>query len=104
MDDDEYRRMVAAGEDHWWYRSTRALLEMLVARHLPPVAASTRSLDAGGGSGAPGSWFPARATTVLDDFEPVALEAATRDHSGYRPVRADLNALPHSASSFDSVL
>jgi len=104
MDDDEYRRMVAAGEDHWWYRSTRALLEMLVAPHLPPVAADTLYLDAGGGSGATGSWLSARATTVLDDFEPVALEAARRDHGGYRPVRADLNALPHSASSFDSVL
>ena len=27
MDDDEYQRMVKAGERHWWYRSTRTLLE-----------------------------------------------------------------------------
>ena len=33
----EYQRMVAAGERHWWYQSTRALLEQLV------VPASARS-------------------------------------------------------------
>ena len=31
MDDDEYRRMVEAGDQHWWYRSTRSLLEMLIS-------------------------------------------------------------------------
>ncbi|HZX55121.1 MAG TPA: class I SAM-dependent methyltransferase, partial [Ilumatobacteraceae bacterium] len=104
MDDDEYRRMVAAGEDHWWYRSTRALLESLVAPHLQPAGDRTMYLDAGGGSGATGSWLADRGTTVLDDFEPIALEAATRDHAGYRGVRADLNALPHPGASFDAVL
>src|SRR3954447_3409592 len=104
MDDDEYRRMVAAGENHWWYRSTRALLQQLVAPYLPSVGDRTLYLDAGGGSGATGSWLPDRGTTVLDDFEPVALQAARRDHDGYRPVRADLNALPHGGSVFDTVL
>ncbi|HEY0519611.1 MAG TPA: hypothetical protein VGC84_08975, partial [Ilumatobacteraceae bacterium] len=76
MDRDEYERMVAAGERHWWYRSTRALLEMLIAPHLGTVGAATMYLDAGGGSGATGSWLADRATTVLDDFEDVALHAA----------------------------
>jgi SAM-dependent methyltransferase len=104
MDDDEYQRMVAAGERHWWYQSTRSLLEMLVTPHLPPIGDATRYLDAGGGSGATGSWLADRATTVLDDFEPVALQAAVRDHAGYRSVRADINHIPHGAASFDAVL
>ena len=94
--------MVAAGERHWWYRSTRILLEQLVAPHLS--GGDAIYLDAGGGSGATGSWLADRAMTVLDDFESVALRAAVRDHVGYRGVRTDLNALPHGASSFDAVL
>lgn len=104
MDDDEYRRMVAAGERHWWYRATRSLLEELIAPHLPAVDDSTIFLDAGGGSGATGSWLADRATTVLDDFEAVALKAALEDHAGYRAVRADINRTPHRAGSFDAVL
>jgi SAM-dependent methyltransferase len=104
MDQDEYRRMVAAGERHWWYRSTRSLLEQLVAPHLPAVDGSTIYLDAGGGSGATGSWLADRATTVLDDFESLALQAAEHEHAGYRAVRANLNQPPHPDATFDAVL
>lgn len=104
MDDDEYQRMVAAGERHWWYRSTRSLLEGLVSPHISAVGTGTVYLDAGGGSGATGSWLADRAMTVLDDFEPVALQAAVDDHGGYRAVRADINQIPHRAGSFDAVL
>ena len=91
------RRMVAAGEQHWWYRSTRSLLEMLITPHLPAtVDDSSVYLDAGGGSGATGSWLADRATTVLDDFEPIALKAAVHDHAGYRGVQADINHVPHA--------
>jgi SAM-dependent methyltransferase len=104
MDDDEYQRMVAAGERHWWYRSTRALLEMIVSPHLAPAAGGTMYLDAGGGSGATGSWLADRATTILDDFEPFALKAAIHDHAGYRGVQADINRVPHRDGAFDAVL
>jgi SAM-dependent methyltransferase len=104
MDEDEYQRMVAAGERHWWYKSTRSLLTMLVTPHLPAVEEGTIYLDAGGGSGATGSWLADRATTVLDDFESVALQAAVHDHAGYRGVRANINHVPHSADAFDAVL
>jgi len=104
VDEDEYQRMVVAGEDHWWYRSTRTLLEGLVAPHLSAVENDTLYLDAAGGSGATGSWLADRATTVLDDFEPVALRAAVHDHAGYRGVRADINHLPHADATFDAVL
>ncbi len=104
MDDDEYQRMVEVGERHWWYRSTRSLLDMLVTPHLAAVDSDTVYLDAAGGSGATGSWLADRAPTVLDDYETVALQAATQDHAGYRAVRADLNSLPHRSAAFDAVL
>jgi len=104
MDDDEYQRMVAAGERHWWYRSTRSLLESLIVPYLLPIDGTSIYLDAGGGSGATGSWLADRATTVLDDFETVALQAAVRDHPAYRSVQADINRVPHPMSAFDAVL
>jgi SAM-dependent methyltransferase len=104
MDDDEYQRMVDAGEHHWWFRSTRSLLELLISPHLPVIDGATTYLDAGGGSGATGSWLADRALTVLDDYEPIALQAAVRDHAGYRSVRADINQIPHGPGSFDAVL
>lgn len=104
MELDEYRRMAAAGDRHWWYRSTRALLEDLVMPLLPPVDEHTVYLDAGGGTGATGRWLAATATTVLDDFEPMSLGIAASQTAGYRGVQADLNALPHGDDAFDAVL
>ncbi|MEA3183667.1 MAG: hypothetical protein QOJ74_144, partial [Ilumatobacteraceae bacterium] len=104
MDDGEYQRMVAAGERHWWYRSTRTLLQTLVTPHLSAVDGSTIYLDAAGGSGATGSWLADLTTTVVDDYELVPLKAAVHDHAGYRAVRADINHLPHCADAFDGVL
>ena len=96
----------AAGERHWWYRSTRTLLKTLVTPHLNTDAGDGEAiyLDAGGGSGATGSWLADLGTTVLDDLEPVALHAAVADHSGFKAVLADLNQLPHPDGAFDAVL
>jgi ubiquinone/menaquinone biosynthesis C-methylase UbiE len=104
MDDDEYQRMVEAGERHWWYKATRVLLDGLVSPHLAQANEHTVYLDAGGGSGATGSWLADRAMTVLDDYEPVAMHAAMRDHDGFRAIRADINHIPHSDDAFDAVL
>jgi SAM-dependent methyltransferase len=104
MEDNEYRIMVEAGERHWWYSSTRALLDMLLTPHLPPLTSTTRYLDAGGGSGATGRWLAERATTALDDFEPVALAAAAAVYPGYRSVRADINHIPHPSNTFAASL
>lgn len=103
MDADEYRRMAAAGDQHWWYRSTRALLRQLLEPHLHPTVA-TRYLDAGGGTGATGGWLSELAPTVLADYETIALDVATQDFPGYLPARADLNHLPFADASFDAVL
>ena len=104
MELDEYRRMAAAGDSHWWYRSTRALLQGLLEPLLPPPNEHTVYLDAGGGTGATGRWLADRAMTVLDDFEPMALTIAASQTSGYRGVQADLNSLPHRDEAFDAVL
>ncbi len=95
--------MAEAGNRHWWYRSTRALLEQLVAPHLPPVGPATRYLDAAGGSGATGSWLAARGQTAVDDVDEQSVRFAI-ETPGYVGVIADLNHLPHPNGSFDAVL
>jgi SAM-dependent methyltransferase len=102
VDTDEYRRMAAAGDRHWWYVATRQLLEQLVVPHLTPPTPQTRYLDAAGGSGATGRWLAARAATLVDDIDEDSVRYASE--AGYRPVVADLNALPHPDDSFDAVL
>ncbi len=95
--------MAAAGETHWWYKATRRLLTEVCAPHLRLGSASV-ALDAGGGTGATGSWLAAQCTTVLDDIETGALAFAMNDHPGFNGVQADLNHLPHGDDAFDAVL
>jgi SAM-dependent methyltransferase len=118
MDADEYRRMADAGERHWWYKNTRLLLAQLLVPHLEGRATGGHRplvLDAGGGTGATGGWMTTYATTVLADFEPMALEVARHDHGGVHrsgqgrghgllPVQADLNMVPFADATFDAVL
>jgi ubiquinone/menaquinone biosynthesis C-methylase UbiE len=102
MDSDEYKRMAAVGDKHWWYRSTRILLRQLVEPHMP-TSSHPLNLDAAGGTGATGGWLTSHAPTIEADFEQFALEFA-RDHVGYLPVRADLNHLPFTDQAFTTVL
>ncbi len=104
MDFDEYQRMAAAGENHWWYQSTRILLDEFAGPHLPAVTSDTMYLDAGGGTGATGTWLAWRGATVIDDYETFALAVAQHATPPYVPVRADINHIPHRANSFDAVL
>ena len=97
--------MAEAGASHWWYRATRRLLAQLLGPHLRSVgAARPLVLDAGGGSGATGSWMTAMADVVLADMEPMALDVARSDHPRIRPAVADLNRLPFAEGSFGAVL
>lgn len=107
MDQDEYRRMAEAGEAHWWYRNTRALLRQLLGEELAAQAAAGGGplhFDAGGGTGATGGWLTEFAPTVLGDFETMALEVARADFPGYLPVRMDLNRLPFADDAFSTTL
>ncbi len=95
--------MAAAGESHWWYRSTRALLRQLIEPHLA-VNPDALHLDAAGGTGATGGWLTGHAPTVIADFDQFALQAAVHDFPGYLAVRGDLNHLSFADKSFASVL
>lgn len=104
MEVDEYQRMADAGQRHWWYQATRTLLDEFAGPHLASVGPGTLYLDAGGGSGATGTWLANRATTVIDDYETMALAAAAAGTPAYVGVRADINHMPHRSGSFDVVL
>jgi SAM-dependent methyltransferase len=101
---EEYERMAAVADRHWWYVATRELLRSVVEPLLPPVHAGTRFLDAGGGTGNTGRWLAARAPTVLADLSPDALAVGPQVAPGYLGVRTDLARLPHPDATFDAVL
>jgi len=103
VDADEYRRMAAAGETHWWYRSTRELLRQVIEPNLT-AGREALHLDAAGGTGATGGWLTEHGPTVIADFEQFALQAASGDYPGYLAVRGDLNHLSFADESFASVL
>jgi SAM-dependent methyltransferase len=104
MDADEYRRMAAAGDAHWWYVATRQLLTDMMEPHLLPVGPNSRYLDAAGGTGATGRWLAERAATAVVDVDEQSIAIAAAQTAGYRAVLGDLNALPHPNQSFDAVL
>lgn len=101
MEHEEYRRMAAVEESHWWYAATRALLQDLLGPHLP---AGGRFLDAGAGTGATGAWLAASGTLVADDIEPAALALFDELHPGAQRVAADVGSLPFADGSFDAAL
>jgi SAM-dependent methyltransferase len=101
MERAEYRVMADAEEDHWWYGTTRALLQDLVA---PRLVAGGRFLDAGCGTGAAGAWLNDAGRVVGLDFEPLALELYAERHPEARLLAGDVTRLPFAADSFDALL
>ena len=97
----EYRRMAEVEDAHWWYRSTRRLLQQLLDPHLP---AGGRFLDLGCGTGATGAWLADRGELVGADFEPLALTLLRERHPGVAAAAADARALPFADASFDAAL
>jgi SAM-dependent methyltransferase len=99
---DEYERMAAIEDVHWWYAATRALLADQLRPWLTPGG---RFLDAGGGTGATGSWLGAEGGLVACDLEPMALRLYAKAHpdvTGFAV--ADVSALPFADSSFDAAV
>ena len=101
MELDEYDRMATAETAHWWYATTRLLLQELLGPHLPPGG---RFLDAGGGTGATGAWMGAIGRVVVADVEPLALQLARRTHPEADGAVSDVTRLPFADGSFDATL
>jgi len=101
MELDEYRRMADLEEAHWWYVATRALLTETLS---PYLASGDRILDAGGGTGATGSWLSEYGRLVVADVEPVGLRLNRERHPDAAFVAADLGRLPFACGSFSAVV
>jgi ubiquinone/menaquinone biosynthesis C-methylase UbiE len=98
---EEYARIAAAEDEHWWYRNTRALVAHLVAPWLPRAQ---RILDAGCGPGGNGAWLAQYGTVVGVDVAADALAFVRARRRETLPVRAPLEALPFPDASFDIVI
>lgn len=98
---EEYARIAAVEDDHWWYRNTRALVAELLA---PWLGHGQRSLDAGCGPGGNGVWLAAHGTVFGVDISPDALAYVHANRPEMLPARADLEALPFADQSFDQIV
>jgi SAM-dependent methyltransferase len=101
MELEEYRRMADREEAHWWYVATRALLTETLS---PYLASGDRILDAGGGTGATGSWLSGHGRLVVADVEPVGLRLNRERHPDAAFVVSDLGRLPFARGSFAAVV
>ncbi|MET0910037.1 MAG: class I SAM-dependent methyltransferase [Ilumatobacteraceae bacterium] len=97
----EYRRMAEVEDTHWWYRSTRQLLQQLLG---PQLRDGGRFLDLGAGTGATGAWLADHGRLVAADFEPLALTLNREHHPSADVVACDARRLPFADASFDAVL
>jgi SAM-dependent methyltransferase len=98
---DEYRRMADVEHQHWWYDSTRQLLQQVLSAD---IGRGGRFLDVGAGTGATGAWLDEHGSLVACDFMPLALELNRDRHAAAGFVTADVARLPFDADSFDVVL
>lgn len=102
MEDDEYRRMADTEYRHWWYAATRALLAQELGPRLPN---NGLFFDAGGGTGATGSWMTSAGSVIAGDLVPSALATYVAAHPATTGAAAcDLTRLPFVDGAFDAVL
>jgi SAM-dependent methyltransferase len=98
---EEYARIAAVEDDHWWYRNTRALAADLLD---PWLHRGLRILDAGCGPGGNGAWLATHGDVVGVDLSPDALAFVRARRPTTRPVRAGVEALPFADGAFDIVV
>ena len=91
MEPDEYRRMRAAEERHWWYAGLHDLVVRWVRREAARVGKPLDILDSGCGTGQLCTLLQAFGTITGCDNHPLALAAATQ-RGIVRVVRHDLVA------------
>jgi SAM-dependent methyltransferase len=100
---EEYARIAAVEDAHWWYRNTRALVADLLGDRLAGDS-STRILDAGCGPGGNGAWLAQHGAVVGVDLSPDALAFVRERRPGTRPVQSSLAALPLASDAFGVVV
>jgi ubiquinone/menaquinone biosynthesis C-methylase UbiE len=98
---EEYARVAATEDRHWWYRATRALAQELLAPWLRP---GLRALDAGCGPGGMGAWLGEYGTLAGVDISPEALRLLSERHPDIEAVEASIEHLPFGDGEFDVVL
>ncbi|HEX6310122.1 MAG TPA: methyltransferase domain-containing protein [Acidimicrobiia bacterium] len=98
MEVEEYGRIAAAEDDHWWYRNTRALMADLLA---PWLGVAERILDAGCGPGGNGAWLGGHGSVVGVDLSDDALRFVRARRAATRPVRGSVDRLPFADAAFD---
>jgi SAM-dependent methyltransferase len=98
---EEYARIAAVEDDHWWYRNTRALAADLLA---PWLHRTELLLDAGCGPGGNGAWLAEHGTVVGVDLATDALEYVSARRPDTVPVRASVEALPFADARYDIVV
>ena len=97
----EYRRMAEVEDVHWWYRSTRALLQQLLASSLAPAAGSS-TWDAAPARPAGGSASGVTSSPSTSSCE--ALTLFGERHNSIGLVAADAGRLPLATDAFDAVV
>jgi ubiquinone/menaquinone biosynthesis C-methylase UbiE len=101
MEPDEYARIAAAEDDHWWYRNTRALMASSLT---PWLGRGQTILDAGCGPGGNGEWLATHGRVIGVDLAPEALDFVRARRPALAPVQASIDALPFPDESFDVVV
>jgi ubiquinone/menaquinone biosynthesis C-methylase UbiE len=98
---DEYARIAAVEDDHWWYRNTRALAADLLG---PWLHRGGHLLDAGCGPGGNGAWLAEHGTVIGVDVADDALRFVRQRRPTTTPARASVEALPFRDEAFDAVV
>ena len=98
MEVEEYARIAAAEDDHWWYRNTRALMAELLQ---PWLGTDQRILDAGCGPGGNGAWLASHGRVIGVDLAQEALEFVRARRPATTPVLASAERLPFADGAFD---
>ena len=98
MEVEEYARIAAAEDDHWWYRNTRALMAELLQ---PWLGTDQRILDAGCGPGGNGAWLAQHGRVTGVDLAREALEFVRERRPATTPVLASAERLPFADAVFD---
>jgi len=98
---DEYERIAAAEDEHWWYRHTRSLLSDLLA---PWLTRDRTILDVGCGPGANGASLGVHGTVIGLDAAPEALALVQQRQPAVHAVRGRVEQLPFADATFDVVI